>query len=56
MSDIDPIAKLAMTPRSQKEAGIEHFEWKGDDVRSVAVTVSMVLIFMVFATLLSLSI
>ena len=56
MTDIDPIAKLAMTPRSQKEAGIDHYDWKGDDLRSVGVTLSLVIAFMVFATLLSLSI
>ena len=56
MNDIDPIAKLAMTPRSQKEAGIDHYEWKGDDLRSVAVTVSLVIGFMLLATVLTLSI
>lgn len=52
----DPIAKLAMTPRNQKEAGIHYLEWKENDLSPMFKTISMVFIFMLFATVLVVSI
>lgn len=56
MSDLDPIAKLAMTPRSQKEAGIHHLEWADESLSRAASVVGVIFGIMILATLLAVSI
>lgn len=56
MSEIDPIAKLAMTPRSQKEAGIHYLEWKDDSIHPAALVVIFIAIFIAGITLFAVSI
>jgi hypothetical protein len=42
MTDQDPITKLAMTPRSQVEAGIQHMEWRDTGVQSATLAVIII--------------
>ena len=56
MSDLDPIAKLAMTPRNQKEAGIHYLEWADESLNKAASMVGIIFGFMILATLLVVSI
>lgn len=56
MTDLDPIAKLAMTPRSQKEAGIHYLEWADESLTKAASVVGLIFGFMILVTLLVVSI
>lgn len=56
MTDQDPITKLAMTPRSQKEAGIDHYEWKDETIQPATLVVILIVTAIAVISLLAVSV
>lgn len=56
MSDQDPITKLAMTPRSQQEAGIHYLEWKDESVQPATMVVILIVAAIALISLLTVSV
>jgi len=56
MNDQDPITRLVMTPRSQKEANIHYLVWKDEEYKPAILVVTMIASLMVLVSLLVVSI
>ena len=41
MNDQDPITRIVMTPRSQKEANIHYLAWKDDEFKPAIIVVTL---------------